>query len=337
MLYIRVDMNDIIGTGHVMRCLSIAEAAKQQGIDTIFVLADQNAESFLREKGYEVIVLNSDWKDMDSEIELLIKIIVDRHVENLLIDSYQVTEIYLREIRNYTKVSYIDDLNSFVYPVDRVICYANYWSKFNYEETYSDFNLKTKFLLGCEYVPLRKEFQNCISKEISKRIKSVMILSGGTDRFHIIETLLESIHIESYDRIDVMCGRYNSNYEYLVGKYQDANQVHVYQGVDDLIEHMKAVDLVISAGGTTLYELCAVGTPTISYTLADNQLDNVKQFDDDGLIAYAGDIRWDNVCVNINDYIHGIYSNADERKKRSRNMQKLVDGYGAKRIVDTII
>ena len=62
---------------------------------------------------------------------------------------------------------------------------------------------------------------------------------------------------------------------------------------------MQEADLAISAGGTTLYELCAVGTPTICYSMADNQLDNVRQFEKDGLMYYAGDARQDGFVSGV--------------------------------------
>ena len=52
----------------------------------------------------------------------------------------------------------------------------------------------------------------------------------------------------------------------------------------DIEQFMMEADVVISAGGSTLYELCAVGVPTISYSIADNQLNNVRKFHEDGII-----------------------------------------------------
>lgn len=71
----------------------------------------------------------------------------------------------------------------------------------------------------------------------------------------------------------------------------------------DIEKYMMEADIAISAGGSTLYELCAIGTPTISYSFADNQLDNVTKFAEDGLIAYAGDARYQNVVPKIIDIL----------------------------------
>ena len=74
---------------------------------------------------------------------------------------------------------------------------------------------------------------------------------------------------------------------------------------------MKKADIAISAGGTTLYELCACGTPTISYSFADNQLDNVEQFQKDELIDYAGDVRKTNIFENVKKRLNQYTQNYD--------------------------
>ena len=51
MLYVRADMNNIIATGHIMRCLAIADAAADLGEDTTFILADDKAAGFIQERG----------------------------------------------------------------------------------------------------------------------------------------------------------------------------------------------------------------------------------------------------------------------------------------------
>ena len=94
---------------------------------------------------------------------------------------------------------------------------------------------------------------------------------------------------------------------------------------------MEKADLAISAGGTTLYELSAKGTPAISYSFADNQLKNVHQFEQDGLIPYAGDVRYDDVYDNIYR-LYQEYDALNLRKACSERMQKVIDGQGAARI-----
>ena len=333
MIAIRVDMNNSIATGHMMRCLAIADALRERGVSVIFILADEQATELLSTHGYEYIVLHTAWNKMESEIPKLQAYLEGYPIEKVLIDSYQVTEKYLEELSVLMSTVYLDDLNMFDYHVDTLVCYANYWMKFNYQENQTS----THFLLGTEYTPLRKAFWNCENKEISDKVSELLILAGGSDPYDATGKILEQLVLEEYNRVNVICGRYNENYQRLKKAYLDSSEVVVQQAVDDIEEYMKRADVVISAGGTTLYELCAVGTPTISYAFADNQLDNVMQFAEDDLIDYAGDIRKDDIGDQIRFYLTRYQKDKELREVRSRRMQELVDGQGAMRIAKALI
>ena len=170
----------------------------------------------------------------------------------------------------------------------------------------------------------------------SETIEKVLILSGGSDPYDAISKILESIERPQYKEIYVICGIYNERYEKLCQLYGQENNVFVYQGVTNIEKYMKKVDVAISAGGTTLYELCACGTPTISYSFADNQLNNVKQFDEDGIIPYAGDVRYEDISLSIRNNIKKMMNDVSLRQAISDRMQTLVDGKGAMRIASQI-
>lgn len=333
MLYIRVDMNDVIATGHVMRCLAIADAARTIGENTAFLLADEQAVSVLEKRGYPYIVLHTLWNEMDSELAVMEKIIEQNAIKRMLVDTYQVTEHYLEKLSAMVEVIYLDDLNTFVYPVHGIICYANYWEKFRYKERYKNINL----YLGTEYAPLRGVFSQCEKKEIKPQVECLLILSGGTDKYHILEQILRQINRKMYQQIDVICGMYYLEYEELVDKYAEEKNVCIHRAVNDMERYMKAADLVISAGGTTLYELCACGTPTISFVVADNQLENVGKFQEDGLIDCAGDVRKENVPEKLVNYLKEYHCNQKLRQERSVKMQTLIDGKGALRIAEILL
>jgi len=328
MLYIRTDMNSTIATGHIMRCLSIADAAKKLGEQVTFILADNQAVSYIADRGYESIVMNTQWNMPEAELLVLEKVIRENKITSLLLDSYQVTETYLKALSHLTKVIYLDDLNAFQYDVAAIICYANYWEKFQYMQKYPDI----KLYLGTEYTPLRKEFSHIADKEIKEKVKNLLLMSGGNDEKHVLAGILDAITIDSFENITVICGGYYAGYEWLVDKYKECERVCIYQAVTDIEKYMQEADLAVSAGGTTLYELCACGTPTISFSLADNQLDNVRKFADDSVIDYAGDVRYDDVIKNVTGFISHYKENKVLRQERSRKMKKFVDGQGADRI-----
>ena len=114
-IYIRADMNEIIATGHIMRCLAVADAAKEMGKETIFITADEKPVEMLRSRGYEPIILHTEWNNMESELESLILLIQKESITKLLVDSYQVTKEYLAKLEKYTEVYYLDDLDAFEY------------------------------------------------------------------------------------------------------------------------------------------------------------------------------------------------------------------------------
>lgn len=326
-IYIRADMNEIIATGHIMRCLSIADAAKEQGKEAIFITADEKPVKMLQSRGYDPIVLHTDWDNMEEELAVLLPLIERMGISKLLVDSYQVTEKYLRTLEEYTEVFYLDDLDAFEYPVSNVICYANYYSQLSY----GNYKGNTKFYLGTSYMPVRKVFQNCKPKLIKEKIENIMILSGGSDNYHMIENIADLFKESNTVQADIICGAFYPDFEGLKEKFAGYSNLNFYQNVGNLEEFMEKADLAISAGGTTLYELSAKGTPTISYSFADNQLKNVRQFDEDGLISYAGDVRVDDVYGNIYR-LYRKFEDSKLRKACSKKMQKVMDGQGATRI-----
>lgn len=329
MIYIRTDMNSTIATGHMMRCLAIADAIKERGGQVCFLIADDNAVPLLKKRGYEyIIVLGTDWKDMESELSQLEGLIRERSISTILVDSYQVTPQYLSWLQKRSRIVYIDDVNAFFYPVDGLICYANYWKKFHYKERY----IKTELCVGMDYVPLRKAFEGCAPKQIKDQIEKILVLSGGSDPYDMIRRTVRTISAEIDAELDVICGAYYPDYEAICMEYRQQEKIHFYRAVDHIETYMKDADIAISAGGTTLYELCACGTPTISYLVADNQLDNVRQFEEDGLIPYAGDAREALVEEQIVSILRQYAKDKTWREECSRRMQQMVDGNGAGRI-----
>lgn len=332
MLYIRTDMNAVMATGHIMRCLSIADAARSQGEEITFILADEQAAELVKQRGYRIIVLHTQWNDMNAELPQLLEVVEKEKIDRLLIDSYQVTESYLKALTARVKTLYIDDRNAFVYQVNGVVCYANYWRKFDYCSRYKE----TQLFMGLKYTPLRQAFCYCNKKRIQDKAGELLLLSGGTDPYDMLENILYKLDKSKYKKINVICGRYYEGYKNLQSAYRTFDNVYIYQAVSNMEDYMQTADIAVSAGGTTLYELCACGTPTISYSFVDNQLDNVHQFQEDEVIDYAGDVRYNNVVENIVHYLEIYREDITLRQQRSIRMQKLVDGNGALRIVDAL-
>ncbi|MCR4792117.1 MAG: UDP-2,4-diacetamido-2,4,6-trideoxy-beta-L-altropyranose hydrolase [Lachnospiraceae bacterium] len=331
-LFIRADMNSSISMGHMMRCLSVADSAKERGAGCTIITADEQPEGLIRERGHECIVLGSSWDDMEGELAELEKVIEKHGIKKLLIDSYQVSESYLRKVNSLTDVYYLDDLNSFLYPVHAVINYANYATDSFYPVRFPG----TLFYLGCGYAPLREAFKSPVPKKINFEVKNLLVMSGGSDPFGILGKILNVIPAGRYNDINVICGNYNEREEELRAAYENDPSVHIYSHVQKIWELYEQADIAISAGGSTLYELSSMGVPTITYSFVDNQIPNVRSFDTDELMPCAGDVRGGNVPARIAELLDRVES-YEYRTAVSRRLQSVVDGKGADRLAALLL
>ena len=330
-LYIRADMNPQISVGHVMRCLSVADSAKARGIKTVFIAADEQPVSLIKERGHELIVLGTDWQNMESELPALEKIITEKRIESILIDTYQVTDAYLRRVNELTRVYYLDDVNAFPYPVYAVINYSNHADETTYPVRYPG----TKFYLGCGYAPLREAFKDPHPKKISATIKNVLVMSGGSDPYGMLPQILEALPLDKYETVNAICGNYNGDLDSLKAKFAAHPSVHILPRVEKIWRYYEEADVAVSAGGSTLYELSSMGVPTITYSFVDNQIPNVRAFDLDGMMPYAGDARGGNVPTRVKKLLEEM-EDPGMRSENSRRLQRLVDGHGADRMVDVL-
>lgn len=329
MIGIRVDANPVIATGHLMRCLAIADAVRALGHEVLFFLADEYGAEIVRSYSFPCRVLGTEWNRMEEELSGFLPLLRSHGIKNLLVDSYSVTAEYLGRLKQETRIFYLDDLNAFHYPVHGLICYANYYEKYDYPGNYPDAEL----LLGPSYVPLRKEFRELPPHRVAEKMESLLILSGGADPENVLERLLSGLDLSAFEKVNVVCGRYYQRYEELRESFSQKRNIEIHHSVPTLLELIQGADLAISAGGTTLYELCAAGTPAICYSMADNQLDNVKQFEKDGLMIYAGDARKEDFLPGVKQglvYYEGL--SPEDRKDLSGRLRLAVDGLGAQRI-----
>lgn len=337
MLFIRTDMNDSIAMGHLMRCISIADAARRLGIETTFITSDHNSDKILKSYGLDFIVLETDYIDLMQGIESISSLVTKDDV--LLIDTYSETADFMNTLRGRVTTAYIDDLGEQIYNVDYLICYAVYYHVFNYYERYKNNNNEIKFLLGTKYAPLRNEFVNTPEKQIRDNIDNILIISGGSDPYKIIPKILERLVCLNNKnmKITAICGFYNDYFDILSQKYgTNDSRVSILPYSPHIKEEFDRADVVISAAGTSLYESCATGTPTISYTCAQNQMNNAIEFDRMHLIPYLGDIAEPNNIVDNCIIELKRMNNRNCREKISSNMRKLINGCGAYCIVNEL-
>jgi UDP-2,4-diacetamido-2,4,6-trideoxy-beta-L-altropyranose hydrolase len=338
MIGIRADANETIATGHVMRCIAIAQQFEKMKQEYIFITADMFTSDFLFERGYKSICLDSNWKDKDSELDKMIECIRSYNISKLIIDSYEVTKFYLDILIKYTKTVYIDDLYKFEYSVNILINYSPNVNckKYNYCKKR---NILT--LLGNEFTPLREEFRNS-SITIQDNVTDVLITTGGSDNLCVVEKILKRIlEMKNFVGIKyhIIVGGFYSNIEELESIAEHNETIILYQYVKNMAEIMRKCDVAISAGGTTLAELCACGLPTICFSMADNQLEGIEIYSNRKIMISIGDIR-ENTDKSVDSILKNLEKLANNKELReclSRNGKNCIDGNGARRISEAVI
>ena len=348
MIFIRTDANEVMASGHMMRCLSIASEIKAIGENVEFIISDHRSEELLNNSGFRFRHIDSDWRNPDfrKETDQIKQLFSDYQKERttILVDSYYITNKYFKYFNDDVKTAYIDDLFKEKYDIDLLINYNIFYDIFDYEIRYA--SSRTKLLLGTEYVPLRRQFVRGASGRKSEKFTkdglNVLMMSGGGDPYHVLLNLLKygDIH-EIFDRKNkyhVVAGTYNPDTKELCDLAKKLPDVMIYDRVDDMASLMEMCDIAVSAAGTTLYECCTVGIPTIIYCMVDNQKYDGMFFSRDAKMLYAGDLRFDREKVISNIFSHILYlvNNSEARMAMRSSMIHLIDGHGAERIAKVL-
>ena len=236
---------------------------------------------------------------------------------------------------------YLDDLETDTYPVSAVL---HYGLRADYDTYFKRYlGADTKVLAGTKYSPLREEFQSTGAPVI--RDKSILITTGGTDPYHVTLQILSACldHDKQTTAIpdslkgfsfDVIVGSMNQDETQLQVLADRFPQIRIHKNVSNMSYYMRRNQLAVSAGGTTLSELCACSTPTVCFSFADNQLNGVKQMGNQHIMLHAGDARFDPVVSNIIRALDTYLTNDHLRKEYAARMNALVDGHGVQRIAD---
>lgn len=336
MIWIRADGGRDIGMGHIVRCLAIAAALHGLGESTCFLVADESTVSFLEKKGQDYKVLHSPYARPEEELGVLLPILAEGGKGALLADSYYVTCEYLKQIGNYVPVCRMDDMGTTNLYADMVINYNIFADDSLYLKAE-----KSICLTGTRYAPLRPEFRD-VPYQVRERAQKVLITTGGSDRYNLAGQVLEQA-LETQDanglEYHVVSGAFNIYGGQLAQLGKEHENVLIYNNVSDMARLMQECDIAVTAGGSTMYELCAVGIPTICFSYVDNQEKIVKGFREKGLVNFGGDyLRQGQGMINdVVEHIRVLKKDTDLRRDYSRKMKEQVDGWGAVRIAEKLI
>ncbi len=359
MIGIRADANSIIATGHMMRCLTIARAIVREGESVTFFMADEESERLFKsfsDGEFEGVVLGSDFRDMEGELDRLEKELNSRDIKVLFVDSYAVTKGYFEKLSKICRTAYLDDLAKEAYPTDLLINYSGYSEKMGYKELYRGVRgyngQETKLLLGLLYAPLREQFYCDTEKQITADPGSMDILlaTGGADMCNMITDVLDKIPeagLVSKDKEltitwHVVVGDFVENPERLEDYARSHVGIELHRSVRDMAGLMRRCHLAVAAAGTMLTECAACGLPAIFYQVADNQKFNVEYFGGlEGMIfagaVHGGKDQKAQTIDNIMSKAGELVADRGRLSSMSDSLLKITDGRGAVRIAKALM
>ena len=337
MIYFRVDSNEIIASGHIMRCLSIAEELVKIGVKICFLVSDENSSLILEDAKVEYIILHSDWRCLDFEIDTVKRILEKDYDSVLLVDTYSITRKYVEILSNYAKVCYLGSKKEYLGNLSLLI---NYSTNIDYAFYKSCYVGKTKLLLGPSYAPLRKEFQN-VTVEHRENVCRILITTGNTDHDDIVSAIID----ECYDCIktkkivcDVVIGGMFKYKEKLIKRYGNLKFIQLHTEVRSMSNLMKICDLAISANGTTVYELSAMAVPTITFAISKEQIQSAESLYNMGVVDYCGpSYLYKEQCVyKIAQKIDYYIAHKKERLQMANKAKTLISGNGCEKIAEAL-
>lgn len=352
MFYIRADGNETIGMGHIMRCLTIAQALRRQGAEVLFITADAQAASVIEERGFAAKILFTRYDKMEVELPQLMTLLME-HTKSggagapkLLIDSYFVTAFYLKNLQLAAKVILMDDEKRAAYPCDGLVNYNIYGKTLGYE---SEYPKETKLFLGCQYAPLREAFQNG-GYEVREMAEHILFTAGGGDACHVALKMAKRLEKKALSESDrengrispiwhIICGPFCSDTEELERLAAGNERLRIHKNVTDMSGLMRSCDIAVSAAGSTLYELCGIGVPAVGFYFAENQRRNMETFAEQTPIKNAGDfsLEPEKVCELIEKEVETLCREKTLREKISQSMKTIVDGKGADRLAEGLL
>lgn len=343
MILFRADGNPNIGSGHVCRCLSLADAFRRKGIDSLFVMAEEDLKPLVTERGYQTRIIGGSYDRTEEEIPLVLDLIREVKPLAFISDSYFVTTNYFLSLREAgIPLWYVDDYGKNAFPVDGVLNYNVYGPMLDYVSLYERQKMNVpSLLLGTKYAPLRDIYREIPRRMITENCKNVLISTGATDPLHLQKHLAE--YLEKVNDQDGLCFHFlltdlNQDKKTLLSLPKREDRMIFHVGLRSLKKIMLSADLAFAASGSTLYELCACGLPTINYALADNQLLGCEAFYDLNLMESCHDLR-NQVHLGkvIYEAIVALSKDYLRRKDLSQRMQECVDGFGADRFADFVL
>jgi len=351
-LFIRVDAGIQIGDGHFLRCLTLVNNLKRKFNEIIFV-SNQLPKHFLKiikKNNFKIYKIQGYTHIQEQNLENKIKqkLIKKDSIQTnkilkkyknsrnwIIIDHFGIDHIWGGNIRkNVEKIIVIDDLANRKHDCD-ILIDQNFYK--NMEKRYAKLIPKhCKQFIGPEFALLRPEFFRT-RKNLKRKnqLKTILISFGGSDPSNETFKVLSSlINLEKKYKIDVIVGSNNPNKKQIMKLCSKISYCNFYEQVKNISKYMKKADLAIGGGGTSTWERCCLGLPTIITSISKDQKKIAEELSKIKCVINLGTSK----KTTKLDYVNALNKvNLKELEKMSKKCLVLVDGKGVKRTINKII
>jgi UDP-2,4-diacetamido-2,4,6-trideoxy-beta-L-altropyranose hydrolase len=351
----RVDASIDVGTGHVMRCRTLANTLKIRGADVHFITRAHQGHlgDMLSTDGFSVTLLpqpnNSEikgfgyaaWMGVSQQEDALqtIHALENQVCDWLIVDHYALDHTWEEQIRMHTrKLMAIDDLANRNHLCD-VLLDQSY--AVEGESRYRPRMLgPCQLLLGPRYALLRPEYAQ-YRETMAKRsgdIKRVLVFMGGGDNHDITGKVLAALNSDrlAHLEVDVVIGANFSHKFRIVEQATARPNTQIHGMRPHLADLMVRADFAIGAGGATTWERLCMGLPSAVISIAENQVPTCKALASNGLIQYLGEAH-DLEVSDIEMALFNVLTETGQLRGRSGSNQVLVDGLGASRVAEALV
>lgn len=296
---IRSDSSIEIGSGHLMRCLTLADQLRAEGADVVFACRDLPGGLFelLEGHGYRYVSLSFD--EVGADIQYCdakatitaATALYSGGFDWLVVDHYGLDVAWERMLRPHARrLMVIDDLANREHDCDLLLD-QNYYR--DLKQRYQGLvPAQCITLLGPAYVLLRPEFI-CARRRLRQRdgtVSRILVFFGGSDATNQTQKVLDALRILSRPDIliDVVVGINNPHQHEIKATCNELPNVAYHCQTSNMAELIRVADIAIGAGGATTWERCALGLPTLTVVFADNQLQTTLDLDELGATLFLG-------------------------------------------------
>lgn len=335
-LIIRADAGPRIGTGHVMRCLALAQAWRRRGGGVLFVTTPMALALETRLQAEGMHIAHNTAQPGSDEDAVQTRDLV-RYLRNawVVLDGYHFSTDYQRIVKESGQpLLVLDDHGHAQQYCADIILNQNLHA---HSITYTYRTTHTRLLLGARYLLLRQEFLLAQQRprEMSAEARKILVTFGGSDSENVTGKVIRALQEVMLPGLEaaVVVGGSNPHMEQLqVAIANSPFPIRLEHNVMDLVPLMSWADIAISAAGSTTWELAFMGLPSLVVVVADNQRAIADQLERKGVVRNLG---WNRnmTSQDIAYQLSTVGASITLRRLMAQRGPTVVDGYGAARVI----